>query len=163
MSAAGATVGLDSPSRAGRCDVDVRVWGQVEDRLVDVRAWPVRAATGLRIEGLPAGRGRTAADRVRAALINSGIVAEAPAVVIRLEPEIRAGPTGDLDVAIAVAALASAGLVGAGLRWILATGRLGPDGRVWDAGERVTLREVVEGLCQTPLVASEHMFEKESS
>jgi predicted ATPase with chaperone activity len=142
--------------------VNVRVWGEIEDRLVEVRAWPGRSATGLRIEGLPAGRARTAADRVRAALINSGIVAEAPAVVIGLEPEIRAGPNGDLDLAVAVAALASAGLVGAGLRWILATGRLGPDGRVWDAQERLTLREIVDGLCQTPLVASEHMFERES-
>jgi len=139
--------------------VDVRVWGEVEDRLIEVRAWAGPEGTSLRIEGLPAWRGRTAADRVRAALINSGIVAEAPAVVIRLEPEIRAGPTGDLDVAIAVAALASAGLVGAGLRWILATGRLGPDGRVRGFGEPVSLLEVAEGLCQTPLVASEQMFE----
>jgi len=142
--------------------VDVRVWGEAQERLVEVLPSPAPAGTGLRIEGLPASRGRTAADRVRAALINAGVVAEAPAAVIRLEPEIRAGPSSDLDVAIAVAALASAGLVGAGLRWILATGRLGPDGRVWDAEERVTLREVVEGLCQTPLVASEHMFEEES-
>ncbi|MGH2654418.1 MAG: magnesium chelatase domain-containing protein [Actinomycetota bacterium] len=143
--------------------MDVRVWGEVQNRLVEVRATPGPAGAGLRIDGLPADRGRTTADRVRAALINAGIVAEVPAGVVWLEPAIRTGPTGELDLAVAMAVLASAGLVGGGLRWMLAAGRLRPDGEVWGVQKRLTLREVVEGLCQTPLVASEQMFEKDGS
>jgi hypothetical protein len=56
----------------------VRVWGEVEDRLVELRFEPAPPGTGLRVEGLAPGRGRTTADRVRAALINAGVLDEAP-------------------------------------------------------------------------------------
>jgi magnesium chelatase family protein len=108
----------------------VRVWGVVEDRLVEVRAEPGASGTGIRIEGLPADRVRTTADRVRAALVNTRLVGGTPAVTIRLEPAIPGGPTSELDLAIALALLASAGLLGSGLRWILASGRLGLNGSV---------------------------------
>ncbi len=62
---------------------------------------------------------------------------------------------------LALAALVAAWVVGAGLRWILGAGRLGLDGTVHarDVSEPPTLREVADRLCQTPLLASERMFE----
>jgi hypothetical protein len=158
MSEGRSTLWWSPPRETSRCRVGVHVWGEVQNRLIEVRASSRAAGTGLRIEGLPAGRRRTA-DRVRAALINAGVVFEAPDAVIRLKPVIRAGPTGDLDVALAVAALASAGVIGGGLRWILATGRLRLDGAVHET--EVTLGDVVARLCQTPLLVSERMFESE--
>ncbi len=110
--------------------MDVRVWGVVDHRLIEVRVRASEPGAGMSIEGLPEGRGRTAADRVRAALVNSGLVTEAPAVVIRLEPSVRPGRTSELDLTIALAALVHDGRLGAGLRWILATARLGLDGAV---------------------------------
>jgi magnesium chelatase family protein len=140
----------------------VRVWGLLEDRLIELRVQPAGEDRGFRIEGLPEGRMRTTTDRVRAALVNSGLVLEAPSVVIRLEPAVRSGRTGDLDLGLALVALAATGVVGSGLRWILGTGRLGLDGTVHADGIAVgpTLREVANRLCQTPLLASERMFEK---
>ncbi len=142
----------------------VRVWGVVEDRLIELRVEPATGGFGFRIEGLPEDRTRTTADRVRAALLNSGLVREAPAVAIRLEPLIRAGTSSDLDLALALAALAGLGVIGAGLRWILATGRLGLDGTVHarELAERRTLAEVVHSLCHTPMLGFEHMFERGS-
>jgi hypothetical protein len=137
----------------------VRVWSGVEDRLIEVVAEP-GAEPGLRIEGLPDGRGRTAADRVRAAMVNSGLLEEAPGVVLRVEPSVQAGPRGDLDVALALAALAHVGVFRAGLGWIHASGRLRLDGVVHRAGlpGPLTLADVVSTLCHTPPVESEHMF-----
>jgi len=105
----------------------VRVWGVAGDRLVEVHI-----SRGVpRIEGLPPDRERTTRDRVRAALINSGLLQEVPPVMIQLEPPIRSGATDQLDLAIALAVLGEAGLPGKGFRWILATGRLGLDGCVF--------------------------------
>jgi predicted ATPase with chaperone activity len=113
----------------------VRVWGVAEDRLIEIRAKPPAVSgLGTRIEGLPEDRCRTTADRVRAALVNSGVVQDAPPMVIRLEPAVRSGRTDELDVALALAVLASIGEVGEGLGWILGTGRLGLDGSVWAPG-----------------------------
>jgi predicted ATPase with chaperone activity len=144
--------------------VGCRVWGVVEDRLVEVRISPAPSDAGFAIEGLPDDRTRTTADRVRAALLSSGLVAEAPSVALRLEPAVGAGPTSDLDLALALAALAHFGLVGVGLRWIMATGRLGLDGTVFAPGiaDRPGLGDVVRTLCHTPVVESEHMFEREA-
>jgi predicted ATPase with chaperone activity len=140
--------------------VDVRVWGAVEDRLIELRVEPVTQDLGIRIVGLPERRTRTTADRVRAALVNSLLVREAPPVMIRLEPAVQSGTVSELDLAIALAALASVGAIGKGLRWILATGRLGLDGAVYATGvERLCLPDVVEALCRTPPVESERMFE----
>lgn len=141
----------------------VRVWGTVEDRLIELRVVPVTADPGIRIVGLPERRMRTTADRVRAALVNSGLVREAPPVTIRLHPAVLGGTTSDLDLAIALAVVASVGAIGEGLRWIMATGRLGLDGAVYSRGvEPLMLGEVVESLCRTPRVKSEHMFGTET-
>jgi predicted ATPase with chaperone activity len=143
--------------------VDVRVWGLVDDRLIELRVEPLSGEDAMRILGLSDKRARTTADRVRAALINSGLVQEAPPLTIRLEPPVLAGTTSDLDIAIALAALARVGQLGAGLRWILATGRLGLDGTVHarKLAERTSLADVVGSLCHTPVVGFEHMFERE--
>jgi len=137
------------------------VWGMAEDRLIEITASPEPGASGLRVEGLPPRRSRTTADRVRAALLNSGVLAEVPAGVLRLEPAVAAGETWELDLSLALAMLAQAGVVGAGLGWILASGRLGLDGAVHasEAGP-MDLAEVVRS-CQTPPVVSEQMFEED--
>jgi predicted ATPase with chaperone activity len=141
--------------------VDVRVWGVVDDRLIELLVEPPAGEAGMWILGLSDKRARTTADRVRAALVNSGLVQEAPRLTIRLEPPVLARTTGDLDLAIALAALAGAGVLEAGLRWILASGRLGQDGTVHarELAERTSLADVVASLCHTPVVGFEHMFE----
>ncbi len=125
--------------------MDVRVWGLVADRLIELRVEPLSGEAGMRILGLSDRQTRTTADRVRAALVNSGLVQEAPEVTIRLEPPVPACTSSELDLPIALVGRASLGLVGADLRWILATGRLGLDGRVHGGGlsERTSLAEVV--------------------
>ena len=143
--------------------MDVRVWGLVDDRLIELRVEPLAGDAGMRILGLSDRRARTAADRVRAALVNSGLVQEAPPLTIRLEPPVPAGTTSELDLAIALAALARVGQLGEGLRWVLASGRLGLDGtvRARELAERTSLPDVVASLCHTPVVGFEHMFERE--
>jgi predicted ATPase with chaperone activity len=135
----------------------------VEERLIEVRVSP--ASDGFALDGLPADRTRTTSDRIRAALLNTGLLSEAPSVTVHLEPAVVAGPTHDLDLALALATLAHHEIVGAGLGWILATGRLGLDGTVFapDLSDRPTLAEVVRTLCQTPLVESERMFERDAT
>lgn len=118
------------PHEASGSRMGVRVWGVVEDRLIEVRVEPAESGAGLRVEGVPEDRARTTADRIRAALINSELVREVPAAVVTLEPNLRAGCTSELDVSIALALLASVGRLCAHLRWVLATGRLGLDGAV---------------------------------
>ncbi|MGH2554394.1 MAG: magnesium chelatase domain-containing protein, partial [Actinomycetota bacterium] len=141
--------------------MDVRVWGVVEDRLIEVQAESAAADGGFRIDGLPENRTRTTADRVRAALINARLLEEAPPMTIRLEPVVRGLRTSELDLAIALAVLVQAGGIGANLQWILATGRLGLDGEVLapGLGDRLSLADVAETLCHTPVVESELMFE----
>lgn len=143
--------------------VDLRVWSVVEDRLIEVRTGSGGGEPGLRIEGLPPARTRTTADRLRAAIQNCGLVREAPSVLLRVEPPVGDGPTGELDLPLALGALARDGVVGAGLRSILATGRLGLDGSVYlrGASGQTSLGEVVEWLCRTPRVPYERMFEKD--
>lgn len=141
----------------------VRVWGALEDRLIEVLVEPASGGPGIQIVGLPENRRHTTADRVRAALVNSELVGEAPSVAIRLEPPVRRR-TSDLDLAIALAALIQAGHVQARLRWILAVGRLGLDGTVHAPGlvDRPSLADIVGALCRTPVVKSEPMFEEGS-
>jgi predicted ATPase with chaperone activity len=128
--------------------VGVRVWGVVGDRLVEVVPGSRMSAAGFRIDGLPSTRARTTANRVRAALINSGLVDEVPASTIRLEPCVGAGRTSDLDLAIALALLARAGSIGTELQWVFAAGRLGLDGAVYseDLEESVSIVTVVTAL-----------------
>jgi len=134
------------------------VWGTVDDRLIELVAEP---ADAFRVVGLPEDRTRTTADRVRAAVVNSGLVREAPPVSIRLVPPVRSGATWNLDLAVALASLAWTGLAGQGVRWILASGRLGLDGAVLarGLGERVTLADVARRSCHTPIVGFERMWE----
>lgn len=141
--------------------MDVRVWGVAEDRLIELRLEPAEdGGAGMRIEGLPDARAQTTADRVRAALLNSGLVGEAPTVAIRLDPVVTSGTTSDLDLPIALAALVWVSVIGTGLGWILAAGRLGLNGAVHAAGPEPppTLAEVVASLCRTQVIGFEHMF-----
>jgi len=122
---------MASPSDGLRgCHVGVRVWGMVEDRLVELRVGPADGC-GPKVVGLPEERVRTTVDRVRAGLVNAGILQEAPDVVVHVDPPLRGAPTWELDLPIAVAWLAARGRVDPGVRWVFATGRLGLDGRVW--------------------------------
>ena len=129
----------------------VRVWGVVGDRLIEVRVEPAEGDAELRIEGLPADRTRTAADRVRAALLNSDLVPRVPSVLLRLRPAIPTGNTSDLDLPLALAVLAFARVITSRLRWILATGGLGLDGTLYgaDLTDGVTLADVVGSLCRS--------------
>ncbi len=139
----------------------VRVWGVVEDRLIEVRVRAAQPGAGMSIEGLPEGRQRTTADRVRAALVSSGLMTEAPAVAIRLEPAVLGGRTSELDLTITLAALAHDGRLGPGLRWIFATGRLGLDGSVFaaDLEERASIVRFVTALGGGDSLHFERMFE----
>ncbi|MFB3737469.1 MAG: magnesium chelatase domain-containing protein [Candidatus Velamenicoccus archaeovorus] len=139
----------------------MRVWGSVGDRLIEVQVEDTSSRTGLLILGLPADRARTAADRIRAALVVSGLLPEAPEVLIRLVPEVRSGPTWDLDLPIAVALLAFTGLIDGGLRWVLGHGRLGLDGQVHTVGlnERATLADVTDSLSDPPATVRTYVRE----
>jgi len=112
----------------------VRVWGVIDERLIEVRSAPLGSAAGIRIEGLPEGRTRTTADRVRAALVNSGLISGEPSVKICLHPPVAGAGTSDLDLAIGLAVLAEVGRLGSSLRWILGSGRLGLDGTIHASG-----------------------------
>lgn len=79
-------------------------------------------------------------------------------MAVRVEPPLRTVATAELDLAIALTSLVADGRVGGGLRWILAVGRLGPDGGVQGAEGRVPLGGVVRRLCHTPELGFEHMF-----
>ncbi len=125
--------------------MSVRVWSSVDDRLVEVVVEP---SDHLRVEGLPERRARTTVDRVRSAVVTSGLVEEVPACALSLVPALRSGPTCDLDLALALAVLVRAEVVPERLGWVFATGRLGLDGRVFAEGliEPVGLGDVVRGI-----------------
>lgn len=125
----------------------IRVWGVVEDRLIELCAEP-RADGGLVIEGLPPGMARSSGDRVLAALVNCRLVDQTPAVTVRLRPALHGSPRGELDMAIALAVLGHLRVVDASLAWILATARLGLDGRLHaeDLEESLSLVTVVTAL-----------------
>ena len=140
----------------------VRVWGAVGDRLVEVRVAPGPLEVGFRIVGLPRDRARTTADRVRAAMVNSGVAPDVPPSQLLLEPCLAHGPTALLDLPIALAALACVGVVDAGLGWVFAEGRLGLDGSVVGAdGHRSGSLADAVGSCQPPLLGFERRFEGE--
>jgi len=128
----------------------IRVWGVVDERLIEQRARPCES---IRIVGRPNERTRTTEDRVRAALLNTGLLSEAPATAIHVVPHLDTDPTAELDLPIALAGLAYGDVLGEELRWVLAAGRLGLDGTIQaaDLPGRVTLADVVSS-CQTPLL-----------
>lgn len=84
-------------------------------------------------------------------------------MLIRLEPALHGGPTGSLDLAIAIAALAGDGRMTPRHTWILAVGRLGLDGTVHAAGldERPSLAQIVHSLCHRDELFFEQVFEEE--
>jgi len=140
--------------------VAVRVWGVAGDRLVEVLVEP--GSEGIRVVGLPLDRGRTTADRVRAALVNSGLVRCSLSAAVRLDPALPGGgATSDLDLPIALGVLAHLGALDTKVRWLMATGRLGLDGIVHaeKLGERISLADVLAFACHTPAVGFEHVFE----
>lgn len=128
--------------------MNVRVWGAVGDRLIEVRTELIPEGGPFRLEGLPAARLRTTADRVRAALVNTGLLRELPPAAVHLHPSVKGDGTSELDLPIALALLARTGAV-AGVRWILAGGRLGLDGRVHavDLEMPASIVTVVTELC----------------
>jgi predicted ATPase with chaperone activity len=138
----------------------MRLWGVADERLVEVRAVARSGERGIRVEGLPPRRTRSTEDRVRSALVNDGLVDEAPGVTVRLLPELLEGETGDLDVVIALAALTAGGIWQADVEWVLARGRLGLDGRIFvdTFPDRPRLSDVVEAVCRTPVLGFEHVF-----
>lgn len=140
--------------------MDLRVCSALDDRLIEVRVRRnTERGSGVRIGGLPESRARTTADRIRAALVNSGLMPEAPSVTLQLDPAPPGGSSSDLDLGLALAVLAHTGRIGKGLRWIMANGRLGLDGRVYAEGvEGWTTLADVAGSCQTPSLEYEHMF-----
>ena len=84
---------------------------------------------------------------MRAALVNSGLLVREPVAVVRIDPPIRAGATSDLDLPIALAALAQLGVIRR-VGWIFAGGRLGLDGRIHiDLDNRLSIVTVVTDLC----------------
>lgn len=110
----------------------VRVWGVVDGRLIELVAEvDPQMDGGLRIEGLSRERGRPTADRVQAALANSGLLSEAPGIVIRLRPPLVGSSTG-LDLPLALAALVAVGRFrGHACSHLFASGRFGMDGRIY--------------------------------
>ncbi len=124
----------------------VRVWGVVDDRLVELVARP---GDRFQIMGLPPGYGRTTADRVRAALVNDGLLDEVPLAFVHLEPPISGGPTCELDLAIAMALLVVAGVIDPSVTpWLLAVGRLGLDGAILaaDLPQPMTVADVARSM-----------------
>jgi predicted ATPase with chaperone activity len=127
--------------------VGVRIWGAINDRLIEVLTETSNDGGGLRLEGLPPTHRRTAGDRVRSALINSGLLPEMPPLIARLEPDVRSEWTCGLDLPIALAVLTRTGAI-ADVPWIFAGGRLGLDGRIYavDLDETLSIVTVVDEL-----------------
>ncbi|HVL80654.1 MAG TPA: magnesium chelatase domain-containing protein [Actinomycetota bacterium] len=68
-----------------------------------VRARTTRGPTALRLRGWPAACGRTSADRIRAAVLNSGFSLPAGRTTLWIEPELaEANPGTDLAAALAL-------------------------------------------------------------
>lgn len=105
----------------------VRLWGELDDRLIEVRVESSADAPGLLIVGLPKDLARTTADRVRAALVNSGLLQEVPTVSLRLHPSIVGWETSRLDLG---------DRLGRALRDRVDRGRAPVVGRQWAPGTR---------------------------
>ena len=144
LSVAGNTVPASPAVHLSRSCVGVRVWGVVDDRLVELVAGP---GDRFEIRGLPHQCSRTTEDRVRAALINVGLFTKMPSTVVDLRPAVWSGATSDLDLAVALALLARAGVLDR-TSWIFAVGRLGLDGTIHAPGldQAVTVADAVRSM-----------------
>ena len=83
----------------------------------------------LTVNGLPSGAVREARDRLRAGLINSGLLVPAD-VTVTIDPPVRGAHSNTTDLAIAVAALAATGQIRTPTHDVLIIGELGLDGSV---------------------------------
>lgn len=103
----------------------------VDGHLVDVEADLARGLPGLALVGLPDAALSEARDRVRAAVVNSGLSWPAQRITVGLSPAALPKSGSGFDLAIAAAVLAAHGAVpGEQLAHTVVLGELGLDGRV---------------------------------
>nr|WP_062516943.1 YifB family Mg chelatase-like AAA ATPase [Demequina gelatinilytica] len=99
--------------------------------VIDVEAHVARGLPAFAIVGLPDASLAEAKDRVRAAVASSGVEWPRHRITVNLSPASLPKSGSATDLAIAVAVLAAAGVVDAGLaRELVLLGELGLDGRV---------------------------------
>jgi magnesium chelatase family protein len=103
----------------------------VEGRLVTVEVHVSRGLPGYTIVGLPDASGKESRERVRAAVLSSGLAYPQQRVTVNLAPaSVRKSGAG-LELAVAVGLLAAAGSLPEGaLGGVAVLGELGLDGRV---------------------------------
>jgi magnesium chelatase family protein len=100
-----------------------------EGHPIQVTAQISNGLADLQIHGMPEARARQAHDRIRAAVLNSSLPWPERTITVGLHPEALTGPGCGLDLAIAVAIVAAAGVIPAKVLegYVFASG-LGLDG-----------------------------------
>lgn len=103
----------------------------IEGKLVEVQADLASGIPGLSITGLPDTALYEARDRVKAAVVNSGVDWPQKRITLGLSPAALPKKGSGFDLALAAALLAAAGVVpGRALPGLVLLGELGLDGRV---------------------------------
>ena len=103
----------------------------VDGRLVRVEVCVSRGLPGYTVVGLPDAAGRESRERVRAALLSSGLAYPQTRVTVNLAPAAVRKSGAGLELAIALGLLAAADALPAGaLDDVAVLGELGLDGRV---------------------------------
>jgi len=103
----------------------------VDGRLVRVEVCVSRGLPGYTVVGLPDAAGRESRERVRAALLSSGLTYPQTRVTVNLAPAAVRKSGAGLELAIALGLLAAADALPAGaLDDVAVLGELGLDGRV---------------------------------
>lgn len=103
----------------------------IEGHLVEVEADLASGLPGLAITGLPDTSLHEARDRVKAAVVNSGVEWPSKRITLGLSPAALPKRGSGFDLALAVALLAAAGEVPpSALQGLVLLGELGLDGRV---------------------------------
>jgi magnesium chelatase family protein len=119
----------------------------VEGRLVRVEVCVSRGLPGYTVVGLPDAAGRESRERVRAALLSSGLAYPQTRVTVNLAPAAVRKSGAGLELAIALGLLAAADALPAGaLDDVAVLGELGLDGRVRPV---VGALGIVHALAQT--------------